>query len=108
MSSTFEWKAIVGVLLWGPDWMAGPSGQTSRLFFAESGTQTGPELEPDDEDDEEPDEPPPKPSSVAAPAILAAPITNPKAKAWATTMRPSEAKPNEPFTRFIVTSRTST
>jgi hypothetical protein len=64
MSSTFEWNDIAGALPWGTDWIAGPSGQTSRAFLALSETHAGPEE--DDDEEEDGVEGPPKPSSVAA------------------------------------------
>jgi hypothetical protein len=111
MSSTFEWNDIAGALPWVTDWIAGPSGQVSRVFFALSETHElldGGALE--DDDGLEADEPP-KPSgpelSGAAEATRAPPSTTP------TTATESAARWTHAFvhpdrTRFIATSRTST
>src|ERR1035438_8834650 len=74
MSSTLFGSDIAGALPCGTDWMAGPSGQMSRVFFAWSEMHCDPEEadEPEEVDDGEADEEPPRPSGpvefLAAPA----------------------------------------
>ncbi len=103
MSSTFEWNDIAGALPWGTDWMAGPSGQVSRVFLAESETHAGPE-EVDPEEDEDEVEGPPKPSAPPESVAALATRTPPSARPSTTAGTPN----HKDRTRFISTSRTST
>jgi hypothetical protein len=111
MSSTFEWNDIAGAFPWLTDWMAGPSGQVSSVFFALSETHVLLDAGAPDDDDALGADEPPNPSgpelSVAAEATRAPPSTSP------TTATESAARRTHAFvhvdrTRFIATSRTST
>jgi hypothetical protein len=112
MSSTFEWKDIVGAL---PDGCViparGPPGHASSDFLALSVTHAEPPDEDDDEDGGEGEgvvadfdgalSPPPNPSGsdASARASTATPQTN-------STVEMTKAHTDR--TRFIATSRTST
>jgi hypothetical protein len=111
MSSTFEWKDMVGAFPWPltSKFFGPPFGHTSRFFFAWSETQTGPELvlpeesgfddcegEEDDEDDDGVVGKSSFADESAARETRAPPATS--------AMMTSE----NDRTRFILTSRTST